>query len=302
VIPPPPEAGAVRTAIGGALMGIANIIPGVSGGTMILATGLYENFVEAVADITSLRWRLRSWRFVITLGCAAVVAIGASVFPIRWGLDHIHHLMFGLFIGLTLGGVPLLWREMRPVRASGIAATVAGVALMAFIAFALTRTPLPETWLTFLVAGFIASAAMVLPGISGSYLLLIFGLYSPLTTAIKEFIEALRSVDVGAAVSIGLRVIFPIGIGVLLGIGGLTNVLRALLKRYHQATLGFLLGLLLGSVLGLYPFAPLQEKGEIIAPARELTPLNIALVLAAVVLGFLATFAVSRMGNRPSAE
>lgn len=293
-----PDPGIARTVIGGGLMGVANIIPGVSGGTMMLATGLYEHFVEGVADITRLRWNLRSWRFIGIVAVAAVVAIGAGVFPIKWGLDHCHHLMFALFIGLTLGGVPLLWRELHPIRPIAMVATAVGIAVMAVIAFALSQTSLPVNWMTYLIAGFVASAAMVLPGISGSYLLLIFGLYTPLTGDIKDFIGHLKDVDMAAAFDVGLTAILPIGAGIVLGIAGLTNVLKMLLHRFHQATLGLLLGLLLGSVLGLYPFKDLWEKGELIGAAPPTSPLNIALVLGALVLGFAITFAVSKMGDR----
>jgi putative membrane protein len=293
-----PDPGIARTVIGGGLMGVANIIPGVSGGTMMLATGLYEHFIEGVADITRLRRNMRSWKFIGIVAVAAVIAIGASVFPIKWGLDHCHHLMFALFIGLTLGGVPLLWRELHPIHPTAVVATAVGIAVMAVIAFALSQTSLPVNWLTYLIAGFIASAAMVLPGISGSYLLLIFGLYTLLTGDIKEFIGHLKDVDMAAAFQIGLTAILPIGAGIVLGIAGLTNVLKMLLHRFHQATLGLLLGLLLGSVLGLYPFRDLWEKDELIAAAPPVSPLNIALVLGALVLGFAITFAVSKMGDR----
>jgi putative membrane protein len=292
-----PRAGAARTAIGGALMGIANIIPGVSGGTMILATGLYEDFVAAVSNITRLRFRWSSVRFLAVLTAAALIAIGASVFPIRWGLENCHHLMFAGFIGLTLGGVPLLWRDLKPIQPPAIVGAVLGIALMAIIAFGLKRTELPVNWVTYLVAGFIATAAMILPGISGSYLLLIFGLYTPFTGAIKDFIGALKDADWPLVFSIGGGVIVPIGLGVVLGIAGLTNALRWLLKQHHQPTVGLLLGLLLGSVLGLFPFSALVEKGEVLAAAPPITAINVALVVLFAILGFAMTVGVSRLGG-----
>ena len=295
--PSPHRAGVARTAIGGVLMGIANIIPGVSGGTMILAVGLYEQFVESVSDVTRLRFSWPSIRFLAVLAAAAVFAIGASVFPIRWGLENAHHLMFALFIGLTLGGVPLLWRDLRPLKATAVVGMVAGVAMMALLVFGLRETALPVNWVTYLVAGFIATAAMILPGISGSYLLLIFGLYTPFTGEIKNFVGAVKVMDLAAAWNTGVTVMLPIGLGVILGIAGLTNALRWLLRRHHQGTVGVLLGLLLGSVLGLYPFGALSEKGEVIAEAHALTPLSVVLVLLCALVGFLITVGVSKLGD-----
>ena len=293
----PTRAGLIRTLAGGGLMGVANIIPGVSGGTMILAMGLYEEFVESVADVTRLRWRLRPFVFLGILGTAALIAVAASVVPINWGLEHIHHIMYGLFIGLTLGGVPLLWKEIAPLKPSAIAGTAAGFLAMVAIAFFLRGAGLPVNWLTFLIAGFVASAAMVLPGISGSYLLLIFGLYLPFTTQIRNFMHAVKDVQFAAAFDIGIHYMLPIGVGVLLGIGGLTNVLKALLHRYHDATMGVLLGLLIGSVVGLWPFKALTEKGEVIAAAPPVTVGNVVLVLLALGAGFVMTYIVSRLGE-----
>ncbi|MDK2973419.1 MAG: putative rane protein [Candidatus Sumerlaeota bacterium] len=299
---PGSKAGIVRTLIGGALMGIANIIPGVSGGTMVLALGLYEKFVESVADVTRLRFRLPSLLFLGLLVIAAVVAIGLMAGPIVAGLENAHHLMYGLFIGLTLGGVPLLWKEMEPVNAVSIGGTVAGLLVMIVIAFALKEIQLPQTWIVFMLAGVIASAAMVLPGISGSYLLLIFGLYLPISKAIKDFVYALKDLDFGTCWTLGVTVHVPLGIGVLLGIAGLTNALKALLHRWHGATVGVLLGLLLGSVIGIYPFQELREKGELIAAAHPVTPLNVLLVIVAVAVGFALTIGVSRLGKEPAGE
>lgn len=288
-----------RTAIGGALMGIANIIPGVSGGTMILAVGLYEKFVNSVADFTRFKWSLELFVFLAVFGVGAFVGVGGSVFPIKWGLEHHHHVMYALFIGLTLGGVPLLLRQIRPLRPSSIFGIVAGFAVMVAIPFA-NPTNLPHNWITFAVAGFIASAAMVLPGISGSYLLLIVGLYAPFTGAIKDFLSALPKGDFATAWQLSVTILVPIGIGVIAGIAGLTNALKALLRRYHHPTIGVLTGLLLGSVVGLYPFGALKEKGEEIAAAHPVTVGNVILVLAAVAIGFAATVAITRLGGDES--
>lgn len=288
--------GIARTAVGGVLMGIANIIPGVSGGTMILALGLYEMFVESVADVTRLRLRRNSVMFLGVLGVAAVAAIFATVGPINWGLANHQHVMFALFIGLTLGGVPIVWREMAPVRPVGLACAAAGLVFMVFISFGLQKLDIPANFGFLFMGGVIGSAAMVLPGISGSYLLLALGLYSPITQGISDFKAALKAVDISAMMGPAFDVILPVGLGVLVGIAGLANVLRALLHRFHQPTLGSLLGLLLGSIFFLNPFKEPGHKDpfEAAAPA---TPGNIALVVVCIAAGFAATLAISRLGG-----
>ena len=104
----------IRSAIGGTLMGLANLVPGISGGTMLLAAGVYPGFISAIAEITTLRFRPRS---IATLG--AVVASAALAILLLAGTvkalveDH-RWVMYSLFIGLTLGGLPLVWRLARP--------------------------------------------------------------------------------------------------------------------------------------------------------------------------------------------
>lgn len=324
----------LRTVIGGFLMGVANIIPGVSGGTMLLATGIYERFVESVADLTKFKGfkkallgegsaasllnpialfsalvrllKLPHVLFIAIVGFSAVISILVANKPINLGLTHVHHLMYALFIGLTLGGVPLLWKEIK-INAVSIAAIVAGILIMAGIAL-ISGVALPRNFVVFFIAGILASMAMVLPGISGSYLLLIFGLYYPISKAIEDLKEALKATSFADVFAIGFSIILPVGLGVLVGIAALTNILKALLHRFHNATMGVLLGLLLGSVLGLYPFKALKdvEKDEAtgkavpveVAPAKPATPANIALVLLMIGVGFAGTYAVSRIGNK----
>ncbi len=286
---------ATRTILSGALVGIANIIPGVSGGTMILALGLYERFVDAVADLTRLRFRAASLGFLGLLGGAAVAAILLAVTPIRWGLSHQQHLMFALFIGLTLGGVPVILRELRPVRGASLLGCGGGLSLMALLAFGLRESSLPLNAAVYFVGGMIASAAMVLPGVSGSYLLLVLGLYAPITEGLEEFKIALKGLDPAGAARPVMSVILPVGLGVLAGIAGLTNMLKALLLRFHAATMGVLLGLLLGSVLSLYPFRGPGPKDPF-AAAAPVTPVNVALVVLLGLVGWATTMAVARLG------
>lgn len=286
----------IRVLAGGALMGVANIIPGVSGGTMIFAMGLYERFVESVADLTRFRFRPRSAGFLALLGGAAVVAVFATVGPINWGLTYHQHVMFAIFMGLTLGGVPLIWRHMMPVRRGGMAGAALGLLFMVLISFALARMDLPANFAFLFFGGVIGSAAMVLPGLSGSYLLLALGLYFPITEGLNAFKGALAAADPEAALGPALGVILPVGLGVVAGVAGLTNLLKAALHRYHQPTLGVLLGLLLGSVFFLNPFREPGQKDPFEA-AAPVTVANVAVVVLCVIIGFTITFYLSRSGE-----
>lgn len=291
----------IRVVFGGVLMGIANIIPGVSGGTMILAAGLYEDFVNSVASLTRLKFTYRSIVFLGVMGVAAFVAILFSAGIINWGLTNHQHVMFGLFIGLTLGGVPLLLKELNPIPARSIVSAVAGLALIITTTYALQNMNLPANFMLLFIGGIIGSAAMVLPGISGSYILLAMGLYYPITEGISAFKDGLQALDVQAMMGPAFGIMLPVGLGVLAGIAGLSNLLKWALSNAYQTTMGLLLGLMLGSVFFLYPFKEPGRKDPFEA-AADLTPMNILIVAVALVIGFALTFSFDKFGNAPKDE
>ncbi len=232
-------------AVGGVLMGIANLIPGVSGGTMILAVGIYEEFIASVAEISSLRF---SWRRIVFLGLVFAFA-GVSIFFLSGVILSLllwrAPMMFALFIGLTLGGAPLLIKMIGKVSATSTAGTVFGIALMVGIVVARDYAAMPRSTTMDVVSGVVGSTTMVLPGISGSYMLLILDQYDRVVGAVAD----LKDRNFKA-----FRIIGPVGIGAVIGIVGLSNLLKYLLRKHKDATLGVLLGMLLGSVIGLWPF------------------------------------------------
>lgn len=235
-----------RVIFGGILMGLANLVPGVSGGTMILALGLYDRFIGAIADVTRLRREPKSILFLalIAIGALASIALLSGV-----AVDLVvHHrwVMYSLFVGMTLGGVPELWKQVKPLAASSVIGTLAGIGIMAALAWGLSTTQIPHGTLTYLAVGAIAASSMILPGVSGSYLLLILGMYEVVVGSISETLRGDRME--------GLAVMVPVGIGAVLGVALLSNVLKFCLARAPKPSHAVLLGLLSGSVLGLWPF------------------------------------------------
>ncbi|RPH14837.1 MAG: DUF368 domain-containing protein [Alphaproteobacteria bacterium TMED89] len=266
-----------RLAIGGILMGLANLVPGISGGTMLLAAGVYPAFVEAVAAATTLARRIRPWLVLACVGIPAVLAIGLLAGTVRDGVLQHRWIAYSLFIGLTLGGAPTLWAMLRPIPPRAVVATIASFAGM--VALALIQETQPASTDGggglggLFVAGFAGAAAMVLPGVSGGYLLLVLGQYVAVLDAIDAFKGAVRSAELPMIIEAGWP-LAAIGIGVLLGIVLVSNVVRWLLARHRAITLGVLLGLLLGAVAGLWPFrgAVLPEVGSVIRGQTIATP------------------------------
>ena len=275
-----------RGLFGGLLMGLANLVPGISGGTMLLAVGIYPRFIESVARATSLRFDRVTVLTLGSVGVAAVGAIGLLAGTVK-GLviDH-RWIMYSIFIGLTLGGVPVVGGLIRDARRSGAGdesgasagnshrgavwgGAAVGFVLMAGLAWFQMQGAgggSNSGWLIFLLGGMAGAAAMILPGVSGGYLLLVLGAYVPILGGIDDFRAALSAADVGGLISVGVAVILPVGLGVLVGIAGVSHALRWLLARYELATLGALMGLLVGAVVGLWPFQDvrLPQPGDLI--------------------------------------
>jgi putative membrane protein len=209
--------------------------------------GLYDKFIQSISDVSRLRFQRESLVFLAWIGLGAVLAVASlSGLLVDLVVEH-RWVMYSLFLGMTLGGVPELLAQARPMRTSVIAATLGGFAAMAAFAYFLTGTQLPASPPVLLLVGALAASSMILPGISGSYLLLIFGLYETVIGSLRP--EAIREDWAAAA-----WILVPVGIGAVLGIALLSNVLRWFLERKPQVAHGMLLGLLVGSILGLWPF------------------------------------------------
>ncbi len=240
-------------------MGMANLVPGISGGTMLLAAGVFPYFVHAVADLSRFRFSRRSVAVLATVVLAACAVIGPLAGLISRLVVAHTWVMYSLFIGFTLGGVPLIWK-MLPTKSSsfwlGTATGLLGMIALGILQLqgAGQQGATEASWILLCFAGLLGASAMVLPGLSGGYLLLVLGVYIPILNGVEGFFLAVTSADLTTALSIGWNLVFPVGIGLLVGIAGISNLLKIVLQRYQSATLGVLLGLLLGAVVGLLPF------------------------------------------------
>ncbi len=311
----------LRGVLGGVLMGLANLVPGISGGTMLLAAGVYPQFIGGIAEVTTLRFRVKTLSLLAAVGGAALVAIIALAGVVK-GLviDH-RWVMFSLFIGLTLGGVPVVWRLLRPATTAAAAGCAGGVALMALMQPGAAETGVGErAYLMLFLAGVGGASAMILPGISGGYILLILGQYLTILGAVADTKTALTAAGGPQwdELTEALHVFVPVGLGIVVGVVVISNLVKVLLERFQKPTLGLLLGLLLGAVLGLWPFqqgvAPEPEnviKGRVMTaeaiasldpkdfPLESFTPSGGQWAAAAglIVGGFLLTQAVAFVGG-----
>ncbi|MBW2214377.1 MAG: DUF368 domain-containing protein [Deltaproteobacteria bacterium] len=312
----------LRCLLGGALMGLANLVPGISGGTMLLAAGIYPRFIQALADLSGLRLRKSSFLVLGLVGIAAAVAILLGAGPVKDAVVEHRWAMYSLFIGLTLGGVPVLWQMARPATSPFWVGTITGLVLMAGLAwvqiYGASSGANREGIAMMFVAGVAGASAMILPGVSGGYLLLVLGVYVPVLSALNALKEALEANDLASASGPFLDVVLPVGIGVAIGILVVSNLIKVVLERYEQPTLGLLMGLLVGAVFGLWPFqegvAPkvgemfkgqaltaerLAELGPDKYPTEFFAPTfsDVMMAVGLVGVGYMITTLVARLGG-----
>jgi putative membrane protein len=241
------------TAVRGFCMGAADIVPGVSGGTVALVFGIYERLIHNVGlgakalgaivrlDPGSFTRRMAEveWLFLLPLlsGILAAIALLSSV--IEGLLRDRPEEMAGLFFGLVLGSIVVAWQTQGD-RSIAHIALLAGVGAATFVLLGFQSGPVADpALLAYFGAGAIAICAMILPGISGSFLLLMMGMYAALLGAVHD-----RDI-----VSLGVFTV-----GAVLGLALFSTVLGWLLDNHHDAMLSALIGLMLGSLRVLWPW------------------------------------------------
>lgn len=263
-------------------MGIANVIPGVSGGTMALIFGIFERLVAAMRDGVSVavdlaRWQPASawtrakalpWGFILPLGVGLLAAPFSTAGLMKSLLADHPQIMRGLFFGLIVGSLPVPWMRTRERNAVGILLLVLAAAGAYLLAGLPPRAVVDPSDLQIAWTAALAITAMILPGISGSYVLLVLGMYDPILGAIATF-------------DVPYLVVFAVGAG--LGLAAFTVVLNWLLEHRHDLTMLVLVGLMAGSLRALWPWQTdnvprLAEAGEPVLP-----------VLAVLILGLVLT-------------
>lgn len=297
------------TYLRGFAMGAADGVPGVSGGTIALITGIYDRLVAAVSAVDlglarELLGQLREPRaavetlrradvpFLLTLGLGVVTAVSIIVPLLNTALTAAPALTFGGFFGLIAASVVVLREAVSVSERRHVAALVVGVVLAAAVSGS-ARAALGTSTLATGVAGMLAVSAMLLPGISGSLILVIIGQYERMSGALKTFqttlLDVLQGGDPAALVAPGTTVTAFV-VGGVVGLFTVANVVRRALARDETTTMTFLIGLVVGALR-----APIAGTTEALAEAgRAWTPTVVAAFVAAAVVGAAVVVALER--------
>jgi len=283
----------------GFLMGSADIVPGVSGGTIALVLGIYERLIhniregaralrqvitgqwsDARSTIGSIEW---VWLLSLLVGILAAVAVLSSV--LERLLDDEPVKMAALFLGLVAGSIWVTFGLLGRIDAVG-AALIVGVGLGLFLLLGLrSDTEVADdalevvtepAWIFFL-SGAIAISAMILPGISGSFILVLLGMYT-------EVLGAVNDRDVASLAAFAL--------GCVVGLALFSTLLNWLLERYHSWVIAAMIGLMLGSTRVLWPWPNGTHTTELAAPSGD-----VAIPILLATLGFVGVVAIGRLSR-----
>ncbi len=260
--------------IKGFLMGSADIVPGVSGGTLALILGIYERLLNAIKSVNMQflklifrfklvqAFKLLHLKFLLVLltGIFLAFAFFTRVVPLQTYMFTDPELVYGLFFGLILGSIYILIKVIERFRWKEGAALLAGI-FIGFWVVTLVPADTPENPFFIFITGAIAITAMILPGISGSYLLLIMRKYDYMLSALGKL--------GGPETMEGLLVIVTFAVGAVIGIALFSRFLSWLLNRYYAVTLAVLIGFLIGSLYVIWPY---QQRSylETISKTEEL--------------------------------
>lgn len=251
----------------GVLIGAANVIPGVSGGTMMVSMGIYDKIIGSITHFTK-QWK-KSILILLPYLIGMAIGIVGSAFTIEKAFERFPLPTALLFIGLIFGGIPMLFRYVKGSKTSA-------VHVLLFLAFfglvvglqilgnqmGLERSLTPSV-VNFVIAffiGTIAAATMIIPGVSGSMVMMILGYYTAVIGLINDCISALLAFDFKALFASAI-ILLPFGIGVLFGIVAVAHLIEFLMKRYEKATYCAILGLVVASPVPVFMNAGIGTIG-----------------------------------------
>lgn len=295
----------------GACMGMADLVPGVSGGTIALLLGIYKRLIASLSSFSKLNFRLLFSRNII-LGVkdawqkvdggfllALVLGILSAIFLLanwlKWLLENREVVLLAFFFGLMLATLIILFKSLD------LKSSMAWINLIFGLVFAAGLSYLPlsmgtDKLLNFYIAGFLASCFMLLPGVSGSFLLLLLGIYAPVIDAIQ---------------TMNLKILALLALGVVSGLLIFSRLLNKLLDRFYNGTMALLTGFVAGSLINLWPWQLIKSYSLIdgkykIISKQAVSPESfayiagdayIAYALIFLFIGFGFTFYLNSLGN-----
>ncbi len=297
-------------ALKGMAMGAADAVPGVSGGTIAFISGIYEELITSISNINlslfktlktkgiSAFWKATNGNFLLSLFLGIIISLFSFLKLAKYLLEHHPILIWSFFFGLIVASILFIGKQINKWNVITISTGIIG----AFVAFYITTLPpMGNTDSSFFLffAGALAICAMILPGISGAFILVILGAYKTVSDAVDDM---------------DLKKIIIFGMGTIVGLLSFSRLLKWLFKNYQDITLALLSGFILGSLNKVWPWKQIltfrtNSKGlKVPLDQQSISPFSFAELnhvehqltsaIVLMILGFLTIFILEKVGAK----
>jgi len=303
----------------GMAMGAADVVPGVSGGTMAFILGIYEELIHSIHTFASLKtikmlcslqfkkaFDELPWRFLAAVGTGILSAIIILASAIKWALNTHPEMLWAFFFGLVVASIITVITKVKSWNFSRYAILTAG-AVAAYLIVDMSPTETPTApWFLF-ISGAIAICAMILPGISGSFLLVLMGKYTYILGAVTGLKTALLEGNFGTIADDFLTLLY-VGLGAITGLATFVKVLDWLFKKYHDLTVALMIGFMGGSLWKIWPWKEtLQFYTDRHGVEKPLIQQNIlpamngetAAAIGFAIAGFIGILILTKLASKP---
>ena len=304
----------------GIAMGAADVVPGVSGGTIAFISGIYQELIDSINGINisliktlkkegvKATWKQANGSFLLAL----LTGIGISILTFSKIITHLLEtqpiMVWSFFFGLIIASVLLIWKQITSLKLVSILALIIGVILAYYITI-IKPVSSPESYSYLFLSGFIAIIAMILPGISGAFILLLMGSYESVIGTINQFREALTQMNT-ELISTSLMKLGAFAIGAIIGLKTFSKILHWMFEHHKNTTLAMLIGFMIGSLNKVWPWkqvletrinshgktVPFLEKS--ILPQDFNCDAQIILAVLLAILGFLVIYGMEKVAAR----
>ena len=301
-------------------MGAADVVPGVSGGTIAFISGIYQELIDSINNVNlsvlktlknegiKQAWQQVNGGFLLALLTGIFISVLTFSKIITHLLETHPILVWSFFFGLIIASIVLIWKETSNWKLVDILALVIGIVLSYYITIARPVSSPDSYWYLFL-SGFIAIIAMILPGISGAFILLLMGSYETVIGTINRFREGIVKFDM-AILGEAMLKLGVFGLGAIIGLKSFSKILHWMFEKHKNTTLALLIGFMAGSLNKVWPWKEVLETrinshGEVVPfIENSILPQHFdgdpqvmtAIILA--IVGFVVIFGMEKMASR----
>lgn len=304
----------------GVAMGAADVVPGVSGGTIAFISGIYEELIESIDNLNlgffktwknkgfRIAWNAINGNFLIALFFGIALSILSLAKTIKWLLANEPVLLWAFFFGLVLASIWFIGKQISNWNLTIILAIIATSIVSYFITIAEPFAS-PDSMLYLLFCGFIAIIAMILPGVSGAFILLILGAYTTAIDTVNNLREGISTLNMDLLKDAIVKFLM-LGLGAIVGIKIFSKILNWMFKNKKDLTLAILTGFMIGSLNKIWPWkevltyrtnshgeqVPLLEKS--ISPFSFAGDNQLSIAIVLIIIGVLSILILEFLGNK----